>query len=129
MPAGPAQPSGGSHTTGRTSRTTVAGQRRNFWYLPRANISPDGWWALFTSNWEKTLGSTVGSDVEPGGAYRADVFLVALTKGGLDTFTDDPLVPGVTPIRLVHITELRVRIDAVRSRVGLAPFPWSAVQP
>jgi hypothetical protein len=25
--------------------------------------------------------------------------------------------------------QLRVRIDAVRSRVGLAPFPWSAVQP
>lgn len=49
-----------------------------FWYLPRATISPDGRWALFTSNWEKTLGPATGT--EPGGSYRTDVFLVALTR-------------------------------------------------
>jgi hypothetical protein len=32
------------------------------------------------------------------------------------TFTDDPLVAGTTPIRAIHITELRVRIDTVRAR-------------
>ena len=31
--------------------------RIGFWYTPRPNISPDGRWALFTSNWEKTLGT------------------------------------------------------------------------
>jgi hypothetical protein len=49
-----------------------------FWYVPNAVISPDGRWAIFTSNWEKTLGPAVGSDIQPGGSYRCDVFLVAL---------------------------------------------------
>jgi hypothetical protein len=49
-----------------------------FWYLPRAVISPDGRWAVFTSNWEKTLGPATGA--EPGGSFRSDVFLVALTR-------------------------------------------------
>lgn len=49
-----------------------------FWYVPNAIVSPDGRWAIFTSNWEKTLGPAVGSDLLPGGQYRCDVFLVAL---------------------------------------------------
>src|SRR5262249_10229541 len=49
-----------------------------FWYVPNGVISPDGRWAIFTSNWEKTLGTAVGTDVQPGGAFRCDVFLVGL---------------------------------------------------
>jgi hypothetical protein len=49
-----------------------------FWYVPIAVISPNGRWAIFTSNWEKTLGPAVGTDIQPGGRYRCDVFLVAL---------------------------------------------------
>ena len=49
-----------------------------FWYVPNAVISPNGRWAIFTSNWEKTLGLAVGTDSQPGGLYRCDVFLVAL---------------------------------------------------
>jgi hypothetical protein len=45
-----------------------------FWYTPRPNVSPDGRWILFTSNWEKTLGPDPGG--EQGGAFRQDVFLV-----------------------------------------------------
>ena len=44
-----------------------------FWYTPRPNISPDGRWAIFTSNWEKTLGDDT-REVNK----RQDVFLVAL---------------------------------------------------
>jgi hypothetical protein len=51
-----------------------------FWYLPNAVISPNGRWAIFTSNWEKSLGAAVDSDVQPGGTYRSDVFLVALAQ-------------------------------------------------
>ena len=40
-------------------------------------------------------------------------------------FTDDPLVPGVTPVRAVHLLELRARIDALRLRVGLPAFGWT----
>jgi hypothetical protein len=48
-----------------------------FWYTPRPNVSPDGRWVLFTSNWEKTLGTDPGGDT--GTAARQDVFLLRLT--------------------------------------------------
>jgi Putative Ig domain len=48
----------------------------SFWYTPRPNVSRDGRWVLFTSNWAKTLGT------DPQGAAgekaRQDVFLVRL---------------------------------------------------
>ena len=40
-------------------------------------------------------------------------------------FTDDPIRPGVTPIKAVHFTELRIRIDASRAAAGLSPFLWT----
>ena len=45
-----------------------------FWYEPIANISPDGKWVIFTSNWEKTLGADSSE-----GTARQDVFVVGLT--------------------------------------------------
>ena len=48
----------------------------SFWYMPRPNVSPNGNWVLFTSNWEKTLG--IDPAGEPGTSARQDVFLVAL---------------------------------------------------
>ncbi len=41
------------------------------------------------------------------------------------TFTDDPIVPGVTPVKAVHFTELRERIDLLRNAAGLEPFSWT----
>jgi hypothetical protein len=67
----------------------LPGDGTYFWYQPHANISPNGRWALFTSNWEKSLG--IAAVTEPDGLYRTDVFLVALGAG---TFTDDPILPG-----------------------------------
>lgn len=40
-------------------------------------------------------------------------------------FTDDPLVARVTPIKSVHITELRTRINAIRLGRGLSNFSWT----
>ena len=40
-------------------------------------------------------------------------------------FTDDPIRPGVTPVRAVHFTELRSRIDGLRRGTGLAAFDWT----
>ena len=52
--------------------------------------------------------------------------LVALSgSGGAQSFTDDPIVPGTTPVRAVHFTELRTRIDAVRVRMGLETYEWA----
>jgi len=41
---------------------------------PIANVSPDGRWVLFTSNWEKTLGIDSQESTS-----RQDVFIVGLT--------------------------------------------------
>jgi len=44
-----------------------------FWYTARPNVSRNGRWVVFTSNWEKTLGSE-----PPPGVFRQDVFLIQL---------------------------------------------------
>lgn len=58
--------------------------RISFWYTPRVNVSPDGRWALFTSNWEKTLGTDPRGDT--GAAARQDLFLIELRR-------DEPSAP------------------------------------
>jgi len=45
-----------------------------YWYQPIANVSPDGQWVIFTSNWEKTLGTDSRE-----GISGQDVFVVHLT--------------------------------------------------
>ena len=41
------------------------------------------------------------------------------------TFTDDPIIPGTTPIRAIHFRELRERIAGLRARVGLPAVGWT----
>lgn len=40
-------------------------------------------------------------------------------------FTDATLSPGVTPVRAIHILELRTRVSEQRARFGLGSFPWT----
>ena len=69
----------------------------------------------------------------PDGGRRPGPFRVRLPgRGGRrrwhrrrPRFTDDPLVPGVTPVRAVHLLELRARIDGLRARAGLPAFAWT----
>jgi glucose/arabinose dehydrogenase len=42
-----------------------------------------------------------------------------------NSFTDPTLTAGASVIRAVHITELRVRIDALRTRFGRPAFDWT----
>ena len=63
------------------------------------------------------------SATDPAGQRAARSFTVTVTRTA--SFTDDPLRPGVTPVRAVHFTELRTRIDGLRRRSGLGPFPWT----
>lgn len=90
-----------------------------FWYQPHANISPNGRWALFTSNWDKTLGLASGS--EPEGRYRTDVFIVRLTPA----LTSDTAFVAGGAIKAAHFAELREGIDIVRGMSGLPSFPWT----
>ena len=57
------------------------------------------------------------------GQSATQSFTVTVSRSA--PFTDDPLQPGVTPVRAVHFTELRTRIDGVRRGSGLGPFPWT----
>ena len=60
---------------------------------------------------------------DPGGLSAVQSFTVTVTRTA--SFTDDPIQPGVTPIRAVHLVELRSRIDALRRQAGLAPVGWT----
>ena len=64
---------------------------------------------------------------DTGGLSVTQSFMVTVTDAGTEgaPFTDDPIVPGVTLVREVHFTELRLRIDALREAAGLAPFAWT----
>ena len=85
-----------------------------------------------TSVW----GSTV--TVTPLAGGSATITVAATDVGGSNTtarqafrvtvrqsFTDHPIVPGVTPVRAGHFTELRARIDRVRTTAGLGRFAWT----
>jgi YVTN family beta-propeller protein len=43
----------------------------------------------------------------------------------LSPFTDDPLQPGTTPIKAVHLEELRQAIQALRDRYLLPEYSWT----
>ena len=63
---------------------------------------------------------------DPGGLSAAQSFAAAVpTTTGAGRFTEDPLRPGVTPVRAVHFTELRERIDALGEAAGLGRFRWT----
>lgn len=51
-------------------------------------------------------------------------FAITAVVSGL-TFTDSPLVAGSTPVKAVHITELRTAINTLRVRYGLGAATWT----
>jgi hypothetical protein len=52
---------------------TFSTAKNGFWSQPRGNISPDGRFFMFTSDWEDQLGETMD-----GKKFRTDVFIVEL---------------------------------------------------
>ena len=64
---------------------------------------------------------------DPGGLNATQSFTVTVVDDdGIGVpFTDDPIQPGVTPVRAVHFTELRSRIDALRVGTDLGRFAWT----
>ena len=61
------------------------------------------------------------TDYEGLGATQPFTVTVSLSP----PFTDDPIRLGVTPIKALHFTELRMRIHALRRQAGLERFPWT----
>ena len=79
-----------------------------------------------TPTGEGTATVTVtATDAGGSNGTATQAFMVTVRPAGARRFTDDPIVPGVTPVRAVHFTELRARIDTLRGEAGLAPFPWT----
>ena len=68
---------------------------------------------------------TVTARDPEGASATQDIAVTVQAGGGLNGFTDDPLVPGVTPVRAVHFRELRARIDALRTQAGLPAYAWT----
>ena len=60
-----------------------------------------------------------------GGTNTAATLAFRVTVRAQATFTDDPIVPGVTSIKAVHFTELREQIDLLHTAAGLEPFSWT----
>lgn len=44
-------------------------------------------------------------------------------------FTSDPLIPGTTTPTAVHLSELRVAVDAMRASIGQLPFSYAGPGP
>jgi glucose/arabinose dehydrogenase len=71
--------------------------------------------------------SAFGTDAD------GELYLVGLTTGNIlrllpaapAEFTDPTLIPGVTPLKAVHVVELRSRVNALRSANGLAAVVWT----
>ena len=66
-----------AETDGKASKVwrfahTYSTARNGFWSEPRGNVSQDGRFFMFTSDWEDQLGKT------PKGEHRTDVFVVEL---------------------------------------------------
>jgi hypothetical protein len=49
----------------------------------------------------------------------------SLTAQVTVSFTDNTLTASSAPIRAVHVTELRTRVNALRARYNLAAFPFT----
>ncbi len=67
-------------TDGKASKVwrfahTFSTARNGFWSSPRGNVSPDGRFFMFTSDWQDQLGEAPNSKE---GKYRTDVFIVEL---------------------------------------------------
>jgi putative Ig domain-containing protein len=103
--------------------------RSSFWYMPRPNVSPDGRWVLFTSNWEKTLGVDPTGDV--GSGARQDVFLLKLTSSdGTTASPPPPPPPAVVPVTIdtASLPSGRATVAytaTVHATGGTGTYTWS----
>ena len=61
------------------------------------------------------------------GATEVTATFVAATSA--PSFTDAPLQPGTTVVKLLHITELREAIETLRARHGLTAAVWTDPDP
>ena len=84
----PTRGEGGARSMPADRTKMAEGQPYNFWDTPRGNVSQDGMFFMFTSNWEDTCGK------DRAGRFRDDVFIVKL---GRDASIQTSPVPATAP--------------------------------
>jgi hypothetical protein len=99
-------------------RSDVNAMGISFWYQPHPNVSPDGRWVIFTSNWEKTLGTDPTADSAT--RARQDVFLVELKSS---TPPEPPVTIGTSSLPAGRATVPYAAPLAASG--GRAGFAWS----
>jgi hypothetical protein len=115
------QTSGGSNATVwrfAHHRTSLV----SFWDTPRANVSQDGRWAIFTSNWEQTLGG------DPGGGPREDVFMVELRGAATSSAAPAPAAAPARrprPLPVPSRAPVQTPSPPVSASSGAQPARWS----
>jgi len=78
-------------------------------------------------------GATCHADPVSGVDQRGFVRPAACDIGAYESgapwpaFSDASLIAGATPVRAIHFTELRTRINVLRRRFGLQTFAWTDV--
>ena len=70
----PARGEDGQKAMPKDRTNMAASQPYNFWDTPRGNVSQDGRFFMFTSNWEDSVGK------DRSGRFRQDVFIVKLER-------------------------------------------------
>ena len=55
----------------------------------------------------------------------ADTAVTATFSPTAFAFTDDPLTTGATPVKAVHVLELRTAINTIRADNSLPPFTFT----
>ena len=99
-----------------TTRVTSAGVR-----IP-ANTRPGNYYlgVVYDSS---TDSNAANNDTDAWDAVRVTIAPGGPGSGG--RFTDDPVRAGRTMVKTVHITELRERIDRLRTHYGASRFAWA----
>jgi hypothetical protein len=101
-------------------RQDDAPERSAFWYMPRPNISRDGRWVLFTSNWEKSLGTD--PKAPSGEQARQDVFL--LQVNGLNPEEEAPAPEPPLEIATVALPDGKVKRAYSVTLQASRPVTW-----
>jgi hypothetical protein len=97
---------------------------------PVVNLGASAGWAMKSgradslANLNTQLRFHVDSNntIQLAGLAIDDVVVRACGPSG---FTDDPLLPGFTRVKAVHVTELRTRVNAARAAAGLGAYTFT----
>ena len=89
--------------------------------IAAAAVSGDGVTVRPVATGTATI-TVTATDADGSNTAATQTFTVEVVRVA---FTDDPIRSGVTPVKAVHFTELRSRIDGLRQAAGLQRFTWT----